>query len=186
MSRIVSPEEFASIFVRVAKGKEATISEAWDGPSAKYSLLLLDQEDGVLPSVAKELALDYRREHWTVDAIMFEKRDADNFPEDWGMAEVLTLAIEHENDGNDSHYEMHKLTLYNSPLKVLITYPAADSSEKLLRTYSDILRRADAFDDFSTRRRHLVIFGSKSGGIVRWESYVYRAGEFAPVEDPSP
>ncbi len=186
MSRIISPEEFASTFVRVAKGKEGAISEAWDGSGAKYSQLLLNQEDGVLSAVAKELALDYRREHWTVDAIMFEKSDADNFPEDWGMAEVLTLAIEHENDGNDSHYEMHKLTLYNSPLKVLITYPAADASDKLLRKYGDILGRADVFDDFSTRRRHLVVFGGKSGQDIRWQTYVYRSGEFiASAGSPS-
>ena len=185
MSRIVSPEEFSNVFLRVTKDKETAISEAWDGPSAKYSRLILVGEDGVLPRVAGELGLHYLREHWTVDAIMFERQDADNFPEQWGMAEVLTAAVEHENDGRDSPYEMHKLSIYNAPLKALITYPASGTVEPLLRTYSDILRRADVFDDFSTRRRHLVIFGSKSCGNLRWESYVYRAGEFAPVDGAS-
>lgn len=183
MTRIVSPEEFFAAFdavVRVRKFRVASLF--WDNP--KFTRLMLAERRGILHEVANSLGLQYCREYWTIDAIMCEKTDTDNFsPEQYFMAEQLTVAIEHENNIKSAHQEMNKLSMYNSPLKVLITYPDSDGATvgAYLGMYADILRRADVHNDFRTRRRHLAIFGFKPGRDVRWESYVYRLGKFAPL-----
>jgi hypothetical protein len=185
MTRIVSPEEFNAAFLGVSRRREAEIAAVWeDWP--RFTELALDGKNGLLATVAQELGLQYCQEYWNIDAIMYEKLDTENFPPDGGwngylMAEQLAVVIEHENNVGTAQEEMNKLSVYNSPLKVLFTYPEEEGVEDCSRMYADILRRADVFNDFTLHRRHLVIFGFMPKQDVRWESYVYRLGEFVPL-----
>lgn len=95
------------------------------------------------------------------------------------------MVVEHENvvggTSGGVHNEVNKLSIFNSPLKVLVTYPFDKPRLERLRGYADILRRADVFNDFTTHRRHLLIYGLLPETGVAWESYVYRLGEFVPI-----
>ena len=181
MTRIVSPEEFNAAFLGVAKRHKAAIVAAFFDPP-KYTRLFLN-ENGVVADVAKKLGLKYHPGCWGIDAVMYERYDTERLGEGW--PEQLTVVIEHENVvGGDRwgvHKEVNKLSTYNSPLKVLVTYPYMKPRQDRLKGYADILRRADVFNDFTTHRRHLVIYGLWAEPDVCWESYVYRLGEFVPL-----
>jgi hypothetical protein len=185
MTRIVSPQEFNAAFLAVAKRRRAEVRDVWNNRPA-YTDFCLGDANGLLTSVSKRLRLQYCCQYFGIDAVMCEKVDAINFsPDYWWAAEQLTVAIEHENVIAGAHQEMNKLSIFNSPLKVLITYPWVSTKNDYLATYADIARRADIFNDFTTRRRHLVIFGFGPEDDVTWESYVYRLGEFVPLEATS-
>ena len=164
MTRIVSPEEFATTFDAVVRSRESRVASLWwDLP--RFTRLMLAESRGILREAADNLELQYCQEYRKIDAIMCEKVDTDNFPPkqwpDYFMAEQLTVVIEHEQNVDRSQDEMNKLSTYNSPLKVLITYPDPDEemTGAYLARYADILRRADVFKDFGGKRKHLVILG---------------------------
>ena len=180
MTKIVSPEEFDSAFRAVMTRRVDEIAAAWSDSPA-FTELCLSRNGSLLANVSEILGLKYFKEYWGMDAVMCERVDEDNFQEDW-WAEQLTVVIEHENQIARAHDEVNKLSRYNSPLKVLITYPWVKSTPKCLAQYSDILRRADVWNDFTTHRRHLVIFGYGPEDKIIWKSYVYRLGEFVPIE----
>ncbi len=150
----------------------------WDNRIG-YTDMCLSEPSGLLAAVSKRLGLHYCCQYFGIDAIMYERVDLVNFvPENWLVAEQLAVVIEHENVIEGAEQEVNRLSVYNSPLKVLITYPWVKSADRCLKTYADILRRADTFNDFTTHRKHLVIFGFRAGDDVAWKSYFYRMGEF--------
>jgi len=183
MTRIVSPEEFSAAFLKVARRRSAEIGRCWDS-SPKFTLLCLDADGSLLSDIAKDLHLLYYPGGWSIDAILYE-RDDERLGE--GYPEQLSVVIEHENAiggaRGGAHHEVNKLSIFNSPLKVLITYPYESTRHDRLAGYAEILQRADTFSDFSTKRRFVVIFGlwSLEDESVRWEIYVYRSGKFVPL-----
>jgi hypothetical protein len=176
VTRIISPEDFDQVFRNVAARRKTELGRCWSD-SPEYTNLFLKAENCLLAQVAKGLNLEYRSEYWGIDAVMYERADHLNFPSG-GWAEQLTIVIEHENEVAGAHTEINKLTRYNSPLKVLITYPWVRSAPKNLETYADIVRRADVFSDFTLQRRHLVLYGFGPEDSITWETYVYKLGEF--------
>lgn len=182
MTRLVSPEEFGKAFLAEAKHYRPQIETTYMY-SPEWTDLILGESSGLLAAVSKRLGLQYCSEYFRIDAIMCEKIDADNFrKDDWWAAEQLAVVAEHENNYLGAEKEINKLTIFNSPLKVLITYPSRKGAGRCLATYADVVRRADIFSDFTTHRRHLVILGFPQGDDVRWESYVYQLGKFVPLE----
>ena len=76
---------------------------------------------------------------------------------------------------------MNKLQLFNAPLKVLITYTQTELERKTyLDRYAKIIKWADIFNDFSTHRKQIVIFGSRDEDYkaVVWHCYVYDKSGF--------
>ena len=90
--------------------------------------------------------------------------------------------MEHENYARGSCNEMNKLQLFNSPLKVLITYARPGFGlEEHLERYTKIVRWADAFGDFTIHRRQLVVFGDMPLGIPEWRGYAYESNGFVQI-----
>ena len=179
MTRIISPEEFNDAFLAAARRHQKEIDTAWwDSP--KFTEVFLDDINGVLAGVARRLGLRYYRGGWGIDAILYERDDI-VLGEWW--PEQLTVVVEHENDVRGAHGEVNKLTTFNSPLKVLFTYPSLRQAPSCLAKYAKILRHADTFNDFTAHRKHLVTFGKRinEADHVSWDSYVYRLEEFAPL-----
>ena len=112
----------------------------------------------------------------------YEKNGKELMNPSYSCAEYLPVIIEHENNMGDSSLEMNQLSIFNSPLKVLITYPEGRNKDKKkdvhLNAYAEILKKADVFDDFSTKRKHLVILGSRGNGEIFWEFFVYKNGDW--------
>ena len=131
--------------------------------------------------VAEILNLRYYREYWSLDAVFYKKKD-ERFQLPYLCAECLPVIIEHENSIDGSYLEMNKLSIFNSPLKVLITYPEGQEKKAYLKTYAEILHKADIFDDFSTKRKHLVVFGTKENEKISWEFLVYKNGDWINIK----
>lgn len=177
----ISPEEFANAFQTAALGHEMELIRRWDS-GRDYTTHM---REVVLPAVAPHLGIRvYSADYYTLDCVYFADHDTSNFPANSTHANYLCVALEHENQLGGTVYEMNKLQLYNTPLKVLVTYSQMDTERaKYLEIYSRILREADVFQDFTSHRRQLVVFGKRSDTTIQWEFHVYADGEFVELGD---
>ena len=179
----ISPELFLSRFREVATEIAPKLISLWKLETA-YTACVMGE---LIPGLAARLKLNYYEpgSYWPVDSIFFEEYDKVHFPSA-NYVKFISVAIEHENEPRTSLREMNKLQLFNTPLKVLVTYPAKGShSRELLDKYEQIVRDADSmFGDTETPRRQLVIFGFHEDGsdVIEWEGYTFRGGSFVPVE----
>ena len=174
----ISPNEFKNAFSNEVIDKEKQLLSEWSNWK-KYTYLMLGtkREPGILSEVAKKLGLNYFKDYWTLDAIFYKEKDIVNFDKKFTFAKYLAVVIEHENAIETSFEEINKLTIFNSPLKVLITYPVKDINNYLTK-YSEIVSNGDVFNDISNLRRQMVIFGTKNQDSIKWGFYIYRNGNF--------
>lgn len=175
----ICPAQFFDTFIRVAEEEYRSILEKWDSWCAYTNLV----REAVFEKTANYLdLLYYGHDYWTLDGIMYREKDIQNFQPCTTYAHSICVAIEHENSAGSSMIEMNKLQLFNTPLKVLITYPNETHTERsLLDRYATAIERADIFGDFSTHRRQLVIFGSKKDDALNWSGHVYAGGGFESI-----
>jgi len=178
MTRI-TPEKFKEAFLKAVQSVNSEIIALWNSRPAYTTLMLKD----LLPKVAVELdILVWTSNYYYLDSIFYAERDNDHFGPSATYAKCISIAIEHEHIIDGTAVEMNKLQLFNSPLKVLITYAYNESQrEYYLDRYTKILRGADIFGDFATLRRQLVVFGSLSEQIVTWHFYAYEPAGFQVV-----
>ncbi|MBI3684463.1 MAG: hypothetical protein HY235_29155 [Acidobacteria bacterium] len=155
------------------------MNEVWSSCRDFTKLMRSD----IFPKIADRLGLRcYSRDYYTLDGIFYAETDTNHFPSGTTYAKFISVALEHENNPVGTAVEMNKLQLFNSPLKVLITYPSNDDHGKeLLDSYTEIVTEADAFDDIATLRRQLVIFGFQ-GESPRWQGFAYVQRSFTGVE----
>jgi hypothetical protein len=173
-----SPLDFYQAFLQVVEAEELKVKERWDNPR-EYTTLM---RSSLFPQIAEKLCLQcYPDDYYYLDAIFYREKDAQNFASYTTYATSISVALEHENVPEDTAVEMNKLQLFSAPLKVLITYPARKNFDLLLTKYAGIIKAADVFDDISTLRRQLVIFGSLENDRVRWEGFEYYQGSFRVV-----
>jgi len=75
---------------------------------------------------------------------------------------------------------LNKLTIINSPLRVLITYPHGNST-RYLNDYLKVIEDADTFNDFSSKRKILVIFGELEDEHITWYFHQYFENKFTTI-----
>jgi len=181
---IVTPYEFKEAFLQIATKRQQDIISKWTDPKACTDLML-DEQNGVCAEIASSLKLNYYREYWTIDAVFYEKRSSKYFDDKSFFAQSISVALEHENYGNSAHNEIHKLTIINAPLRVLITYPNIRTKDEktLLGEFAEIVREGDIFFNFSCYRKLLVVFGYKDhiGEKVKWEFFLFGNGSFSLI-----
>ena len=180
--KIVSPLQFKIAFQKVVASLEPDILHRWTSGSQFTALV----RRIILPQVAEALSLEVHSEkdYYWLDAIFYEERDTVHFGPDKTYAKYIAVALEHENIPTDTAIEMNKLQLFNTPLKVLITYADGSTAEMLLEKYARIVSGADVLSDFTTERRQLVIFGppgSDPPATLRWTFHVYENGVFVTL-----
>jgi len=154
------------------------LSERWDQP-ANYTRFIMDV---ILPEVGKNLEMEcYAANYYTLDCVYYEECDLDHFRTDTTYVKYVAVALEHENFLTGSCVEMNKLQLFNTPLKVLITYSSPRQVSTWLTKYADIVRKADIFQDAATLRRQLVVFGDKPGEFPIWRGFIYEPEGFLEI-----
>lgn len=182
MPTIISPEQFKETFLQVVKdvNNEAELARLFYlQPYRQYTDFMLNT---LLPPIAAQLNLKVYREYFQLDAIFYEEIDNVNFQAAQNYAKYIAIAFEHENEIRNSQEEANRLTIYNTPLKILVTYPSNQNQiNQKLNMYARITAWADIFSDFSTLRKQLVIFGRLNGQEIRWDFYVYRDGGFVQI-----
>jgi len=181
---IISPSQFFEAFESVVTSRTSDILLTWDQKQKAYTKLMRQE---LLATVANALQLSYYpSDYYTLDGIMYLTRDSVNFRSQYTYVHSISVALEHENNPACSMEEINKLQLFNTPLKVLVTYPCSsgpNAADQLLSRYADAIRSADIFEDFSTLRRQLVIFGSKLSGKIHWQGFEYSEGALLPLND---
>lgn len=181
----ISPDRFFSVWCKTAATREADLMGCWSGNNTGYTKIMRE----FLPAIAQELALElYNKDYYTLDAIFHRGKDEDNFrifPDTYMYAKYIEIAFEHENSLRGSQVEMNKLQLFNTPLKVLVTYGNKPEQIEYLNTYASIIKSADIFHDISTLRKQLVIFGScPEKTVIEWSGYVFVNGGFKELIAP--
>ncbi|HUI76271.1 MAG TPA: hypothetical protein VLY24_00110 [Bryobacteraceae bacterium] len=176
----VSPSQFYEAFLTVTSELAPSVKDLWFRNRQFTDLM----RSSVFPKIAEHLGLCcYRRDYYTLDAIFYAETDQKHFP-GATYAKFISVALEHEHDSSTTATEINKLQLFNAPLKVLITYPGNDrEAKKLLGDYAEMIEEADAFEDFATSRRQLVIFGFLEE-VPRWRAFVYSGASFTEIEVP--
>lgn len=179
----ITPEQFRDAFSQCVAHHAVDIATLWD----RYKDYTTFVRGTVLPSIAAKLALQaHCSDYYTLDAVFYEVNDDKHFDPATKYAKYIAVAIEHENDARSTYTEMNKLQLFNSPLKVLITYNSGKDNDKQLRTlmaeYATIVNEADVFGDFSELRRTLLIVGEKPDEVPRWRFFTYQEGKFEEID----
>ena len=177
----VTPLQFKDSFLKVVSTKpmDSQLVALWS-LETPYTKLILEE---VLPNIATELGIStWDSDYYFLDSIFYAELDEHHFGPDANYAKCVNIAMEHEHIIDGTEVEMNKLQLFNTPLKVLITY-AADETQRVhyLNRYAKILQGADIFGDFATLRRQLVVFGSRSGQVVTWHFYAYEPTGFKAI-----
>jgi hypothetical protein len=86
--------------------------------------------------------------------------------------------VVHAGKPTRTHEEISTLQMFNAPLKVLITYvDEGAEGDSLLCKYEAVIRDSDIFDDVSTLRQQLVIFGTPKT-VRDWRFYAYESDGF--------
>jgi len=175
---IISPLEFKLAFNQVVSDSTINndIMTYWNQRKS-YTRLIRDR---VLPKTACLLNLNAytEKDYYWLDSIFYKKKDENNFKPHEVYVHYISVAIEHEHVATGTAGEMNKLQLFNTPIKVLITYPkSCDKANELLEKYCKIIQEADIFSDFSSHRKQLVIFGYKGSSVV-WDYYSYNGRSF--------
>jgi hypothetical protein len=174
---LTTPQLFLDAFLKSATENKTELVDLWN-QAARYTGLM---RGVILPRAAAVMQINsWPRDYYTLDSIFFIERDTQNFGEHATFAKHIEVAIEHENFIAGTPTEINKLQLFNSPLKVLITYGNDADQQQYLRIYHEMIGWADVFDDISSLRRQLVIFGQKtpSDDDVVWTAYVYDSAGF--------
>lgn len=180
----ITPQQFKEAFLQAATTNNTVLCEKWDWLPDRTLLMLKT----ISPATAQILNIKvYSGDYYTLDSIYYTENDTVYFPLTSTYAKYICVALEFESDVTRTKEEISKLQLFNTPLKVLITYTQhAFVRDQQLECYANILRGADVFGDFPTHRRQLVIFGDKQETAVNWHFYVYEATGFQEIRDPSP
>ena len=174
----VTPTQFKKAFEKSFIDKEQDIVSKWKGPLTPFTAVMRS----LLDSIAANLGLHiYNSDYYTIDAICYEDKDTEHFSDEAVYAKYIAIAIEHENYVIGSVAEINKLQLFNAPLKVLITYTGEDTFDYYLDGYAKIIKDADIFNDISTTRRQLVIFGTGDGNTANWHFFCYENGKFVQL-----
>jgi len=194
--RRIKPEEFKTAFLKIVSDQGKRLVDLWNSKKEKgqketeYTLYFVGRnpnpsQDSFLGRVAQELNLHYCKEYWSLDAIFFESKDEKHFPSNSFYVNNISIALEHEYDAKNAVGEVNKLTIINAPLRVLITYPKEDKINSHLKEYIEIIRDADVFDDFSTQRKFMVVFGpvEKPQKIDCWKFFIYDNGNFKEIRN---
>jgi hypothetical protein len=174
--KTITPREFRNAFMAVMKAEHIAFRTAVGFEAKSYAYFV---RTNILPRIAKNLGLlTWNKEYYGIDSMFYEERGADAFGNHASFAKRMSAIVEHERVSSKTPETMHKLQLFNVPLKVLLTYAAVGvETDSLLRRYESIIRDADSFADTATLRKQLVIFGTPRT-MREWRFYVYESDGF--------
>jgi hypothetical protein len=180
----ITPRDFRNAFLAVMKAEHDGFRTAAGFETKSYTYFL---RSNIFPRIARHLGLlAWNKEYYALEVMFYEERGTDAFGKYSAYAKWLSVALEHANKPEKSHEQLNKLQMYNTPLKVLITYAAEGAeSDALLKKYEAVIGESDLFDDVATLRQQLVILGTPST-FREWRFYAYESDGFVLMLPGSP
>ena len=183
---VISPSQFKAALQSVLENPAMNkrLYDRWDTTSKEYTSVWEDSVDGVYRQLADALGLRLKREHYGhIDAVFYK-----NFNKDFPTSvNFFSVVIEHENNTDTSWEEIEKLTVLNSPMKVVVTYPYEDYSvDELLSDYSEHISVSDkVWSNHSAEQRYIAVFAKndpENEQDMRWEYHLYEKGKFVKMD----
>ncbi|MXY64063.1 MAG: hypothetical protein F4Y85_02390 [Gammaproteobacteria bacterium] len=155
------------------------------------------EENAFLYRVSERLSLDINREWYTLDCVYYKKESNQINGHDTYPA-CLDIIIEHENCDH-VQYEIYKLMLFRSPLKVLIFYDwneyEKERSEKRRNWLSDklsgLLKMGSEFGarwPEAADTEYLFLVGNrlKEGELPHWRHMTVKSRDFERLSQMCP
>jgi hypothetical protein len=175
MNRI-TPRDFRNAFDAVMAAEHDSFRTAVGFETKSYYFFM---RTTIYPRVARHLGLlSWNKEYYTLDGMLYEKRGTDDTGKYATFANWISVAIEHETDSSRTAEKINKLQSFNAPLKVLITYAGeGGASDALLRSYENLIKASDVFNDVATLRQQLIILGTPRT-VLEWRFYAYENDGF--------
>ena len=184
---IISPSQFKAALQSVLENPAMNkrLYDLWH-TSKEYTSVWDDRDDGVYRQLADALGLRFKREHYGhIDAVLYKN----HYPDFPTSVDFFSVVIEHENIHGISWQEMEKLTVLNSPLKVVVTYPY-ESDYPAADVLADYAKQIAAIDkvwsNHSAEQRYIAVFASEinpeSEQDMRWEYHLYEKGKFVKMD----
>ena len=176
---IITPREFLRAFEKTIAQNTGALVSNWLSNST-YTSLWKKPGSGIYFQLADKMGLSAISEYWSLDAVFF--KTLDKTIHNGNYAKNLWVVMEHENSGRDSIQEMNKLSIIDSPLKVLVTYAESEGErQSLLGKYKEILSESDTFGDLGSQRKHLVVFGELKGDVIKWHPRLFNGTGFSAI-----
>ena len=185
---MVTADSFIKAFFEVVEKEQDNIDArlgSVDKNKNRTELYTEYMMDTILSAIADKLDCRYENEKYNLDAVFYSNEENNN--------RYFHVAIEHENTGDRAHQELEKLSLFNVPLKVLITYLycGKDNVDSFLTQWSkSVISEMDHFKDFADKRRQLLIIGRRNPYETMenqseihkinpaWTSYIWNGEKF--------
>jgi hypothetical protein len=176
---MTDPQHFDSVLRAVLQEQQANIAAQWNARKPYTALM----KGMVLPEVGRRLGFTpHPSEYYTLDCVYLAEYDTEHFGSESGYARAFSVIIEHENSSARSCEELSKLLLFNSPLKVLITYArAGEDLEGLLARYDKMVQGSGNAALAVSSQRILVVFGDNPAGLPTWRTYLYEQSGFSEI-----
>ena len=185
---VISPSQFKAALQSVLENPamHKRLYDRWDTTSKEYTSVWEDSVDGIYRQLADALELLLKREHYGhIDAVFYKNFNKE-FPR---SVNFFSVVMEHENNTDTSWEEMEKLTVLNSPLKVVVTYPYEEySADELLADYAEQIAVMDkVWSNHSAEQRYIAVFASEIQPSISekgtpWEYHLYEKGKFVKMD----
>lgn len=180
MKKLITAQEFEKAFrsqwEEDKHSREEDINEAYNGPWQNWTKFMLgikdrNSQDAFFYRVLQKLEkkdIDFAREWYTLDAIYHRCESV--YKEDYPPC--MDVLIEHENNYEQMEEEMWKLSMFRSPLKVLVSYDW-DEKEKTtphrmsvlknkLDKLADMARQIDGNWKEAEDTEYLIVIGNRN------------------------
>lgn len=194
----ITIDNFIECWKKFALEYKKEILDVYDKPAKRTHLIIgskrSSQEDSLLGNFMKRFysdEFDYRCEDGSVDLSFYKKDFLENIKDMQDESKVNNLKekdlqcfpkyydiiIEHENVIERAYEEMHKLTYFNSQLKVLITYiwdPDKKGNQwnyahdRLCNNFEAIIKQANARFPENGENDYLLITCQRINGELRY------------------
>lgn len=174
--KTITPRDFRNAFVAVMKAEDSNFRAAVGFEAKSFTYFM---RSNIFPKIARQLGLlAWTKDYYALDGMFYEERGRDVSGKFTTYAKWISVALEHATRPSRTHEEINKLQMFNTPLKVLITYVTEGAdAESLLGKYEAVIREADVFNDIATLRKQLVVLGSPHA-VREWRFYVYESDGF--------
>jgi len=176
----LNSNSFLQAWISTVESKKEILQNDWRNAKA-FTTLVKGCEDSIMTEVAKQLELKcYAKDYYSIDTILYDDEDlVPGIPEKSFWFRQIKVAFEHENFfGAGLYQEVAHLLLINSDLKVLVTYPSGDETDRMEKLHS-IIKGCNQQKVLSDRENFLVILGYETN--FQWEAFAYKEDKWNKI-----
>ncbi|MEZ8609934.1 hypothetical protein AB6D06_22450 [Vibrio sp. 10N.239.311.G01] len=177
--------DFFEHWCSVVEERDDEVNQNWCNNKA-YTNFIIHSENSVVMDIAKRLGLYcYNADYYYLDSVFYDQTDfIDDFPNQCYLTNIR-IAFEHENNFKSGLFqEVSHLLLINSQLKVVVSYPPCEESEKVELEYLHrIINSSPISKELSDKKGFLFIMGHADP--YKWVAWIYHQSAWQKIANKS-